>query len=354
MKMSKKTVALVSVITGSVMLATGVFANYANSNGYAVLKSAVKQMVKLENYTMDLNMGVYVDGEELEASTRHTEYDRASNSEYYKTTSSYASSSNRPENLSERSIANGTLTTKDNYYIYNEDSGQYTTTLQGYVNDLNADYEAGGLFDYYGQEETAEKAITFMELAADMVVGDLKNNFVYVGETDKGAEYSITLDSFQIPEIVNAGMSLIGSSYKETANMMINGELAADSVYADPFYNVFNDMTVSGGSCRIVVDESGNLSEMEVRIDIVGRDADMNEHTMSIVGTETLTNIGTTAVQAVDLSDCDEIETETDNINERIAEIDEIIAETDDEDIIENYRLEQEALRNALNGVIEY
>ena len=66
--------------------------------------------------------------------------------------------------------------------------------------------------------------IRVVELMADAFVGDIKNNFVLTEKTDDSKSYSVSLTESQIPEIVNAGVSLVASSMAAAQNnITVNG-----------------------------------------------------------------------------------------------------------------------------------
>ena len=54
--------------------------------------------------------------------------------------------------------------------------------------------------------------VNFVEIAADTVVGELKNNFVQVGKENGVTQYQIEIAQNQVPSLVNAGLSLFAYS----------------------------------------------------------------------------------------------------------------------------------------------
>ena len=61
-------------------------------------------------------------------------------------------------------------------------------------------------------DEMARRMVNFMEIAADTVVGELKNNFVQVGKEDGATLYQVEIAKNQVPSLVNAGLSLFAYS----------------------------------------------------------------------------------------------------------------------------------------------
>ena len=60
------------------------------------------------------------------------------------------------------------------------------------------------------------RMVNFMEIAADTVMGDLKNNFVQLGKDGDKTQYQIEISKDQVPSLVNAGLSLF--AYSMTAD----------------------------------------------------------------------------------------------------------------------------------------
>lgn len=294
MKMSKTSVALVSVITGTVILATGALANYVNSNGYDVYKTSLKGLLEEKNYTLSAEASFTLDGEYiLESAQYYQEVDLNNNAIYTR------SLSDEGENLYESSVADGYRIAE--MFVSSEENGVVSQNREADIwrNDRYSEASDYAVANIGGMsDETAEKAVTFMEIAADMVVGDLKNNFVYTGDTEKGAEYAITLDAFQIPEIVNAGLSLVGSTAKASYEDM---EISYED---NPFAAMVNDMSVSGASCRIVVDNMGRLRENDFHVEFSGKALDMSEHSLAMDISIDLDKFNETVPQVVDISDC--------------------------------------------------
>ena len=85
----------------------------------------------------------------------------------------------------------------DTYCQYDQDEGQ--------KNFLG--FDAG--------DEMQKRLVTFMELAADTVVGDLKNNFVEVGSENGSTLYQVNIANSQVPSLVNAGLSLFACALAE-------------------------------------------------------------------------------------------------------------------------------------------
>lgn len=66
--------------------------------------------------------------------------------------------------------------------------------------------------------------VNFVELIADTMIGDLKNNIIYVSGDDNSSTYEMNLDAIQIPEVANAGLSA-----------MFSGNIANSDDDSDPY-----------------------------------------------------------------------------------------------------------------------
>ena len=295
MKQKKKKLTMaIGMIVGVTVLAGAAFASYNTSNGYEVGKNAVKGLLNNENYTMNLNAKMSIDGEEV-ASTEITElYDRNGDVSL---------------NRSEKS----TTSDKYSYYMgvseyksYRQD-GDYISTYQ-YTNAdsdvqdhtsvyVNSPYMGHGSCDVMNEvdddeRETTNKIIRFVELISDTVIGDLKNNIVYVSGDDDSSTYEINLDAMQIPEVVNAGISAMFSSMRQYSD---------DS--DDPFLMFGTDPIIKNASLKFTVDSEGRATDVIAVAAMSG-----NGHEGSVELSFKMSDYGTTQPQRVDISTLPNVE----------------------------------------------
>lgn len=188
-KHRKHFMTLVCLITGLVILTTAVYANYDNAIGYANYKNAVKKLMVQDNFTADATVDLHVDGESMVKQSMSVKLEGPKKGSSVETSDSYKNY---------RYYSDGKMV---NYW---EDSNTYSTyeTSSNVMQMLDAD------------DETQQKAVRFAELLADTLVGDLKNSFVLVSDEDGIKEYNVSISGSQIPEVVNAGVSLMFSSIK--------------------------------------------------------------------------------------------------------------------------------------------
>lgn len=167
----------------------------------------------------------------------------------------------------------------DAWYYSNSD-GSYTKNTIFYSGD-----NLWGISE--DDRKTVDKFLRFAELATDTVVGDLRNNFVCTADEDDFTSYRVSLDSVQIPELVNAGLSVLFSMSNDTASYatatdengndysitedtdniyyytsLIGDEPTVDSVTLD--YTLRKDGSFRDGTAIVIFKGNGH----EIRFDI--------------------------------------------------------------------------------------
>lgn len=286
----KKLTMITGVAVGVVMLAGAALANYNTSNGYDVGKLAAKALLNNENYTSDMTVSMSLDGEAL-STTHVTElYDRNGDVRLNRT--------ERTEGNDYYKYYGGHTESKvwmqDGTYInlYEYDNGEHSASV--YQNSYDWRHFRGGMFDGENgmsdeDKKTSDKMIRFAELIGDTLVGDLKNNIVYVSGDDDSATYELNLDSVQIPEFVNAGLSAIFSQM-QTYDV------------DDPLTVLGDDPIVSNASLRFTVDKQGRLLDGVASGSLKGRDKDGEIHTVTMDISLTMADYGTTKPERLDMS----------------------------------------------------
>lgn len=281
----KKTIIITSIITGTCILAGSAFANYSTANGYDVYKKGIKSLIGQQNYTLNTSATIIGDGETLLETTLSEKYDR--NGEVIlnrvEKTKDITADMNEHEN---REIVQG----GKRYYYYSgmdEDWVSYNV----YEGDTNR-----GALDMIAPEDkdTADKVVRFVELLTDTVVGDLKNNFVYISDTENGgAKYSISLDSIQIPELINAGISAMCSLNKYD---MEESDYYNSLEPIDPAYYLYHNAAIKSVSSDFEVDGEGRLTNNVITVSIESEDG----HSMEMKLELNFSDFGTTVPEAMD------------------------------------------------------
>ncbi len=292
--MKKKNIAAVCAVAGVCVLTSAAFASYQTANGYDTLKKSLLNSIDYTNCTVTGAVKVSFDGTELVSGSYGLEAD------YPNQRSHTFSSSSAPQ-----------LDSEDYTLHTYEDNGYY------YYQHFNEDGEADGLTRHElasdpqqtllgiseGDRNTADKVIRFMELAADTVVGDLRNNFVCTEDADDHATYSITLDSVQIPEIINAGLSMMFSIANTESTYITYDENGEPTVVSydenDLEYYILRlgtDPVVDNLTLSFTAGKDGNFRDGNAAVSFKGTDADGSEHTMTFDVELSFSDIGTTSV----------------------------------------------------------
>lgn len=290
-KTNKKITMAIGMVLGVTVLTGAALASYSTSNGYVVGKNALKGLVKNENYTSTLNMTMSIDGNEIANSSVSELYDRNGDVKLNKT---------------EYLTSNDSYIGETEYKVYVQD-GQRVVSYKpveeepySYVDTSEYLFGSTGMFDQLGDtssndEKTQEKIIRFAELIGDTFIGDLKNNFVYVSGDDNGATYEINLDAIQIPEVVNAGLSVMFSSMNNE-DYRVNGD-------EDPFLILGTDPIVKNASLKFSVDSEGRLTNADAQFTMSG-----DGHEANIRINSEMKDYGTTQPQRVDISTLPNVE----------------------------------------------
>ena len=280
----KKTIIITSVITGTCILAGSAFANYSTANGYDVYKQGIKSLIGQKNYTMNTSATVTGDGETLLETTLSEKYDLSGEVILNRTETSKDITSGMNEHENREIIQDG-----KRYYYY---TGAECWESYGV---LSADNH--GILDSVtpNDEDTAQKVIKFVELLTDTVVGDLKNNFVYISDTENGgAKYSVSLDAIQIPELINAGISAMCSLNKY--EVTDNNEYYSSLEPTDPEYYLYHNAALKSVSCDFEVDGEGRLTHNIITVSIESEDG----HNMEIKLELNFSDFGTTVPEPLD------------------------------------------------------
>lgn len=297
-KSNKKLVMAASLVLGITVMTSASLANYATSNGYEVGKTALKGLLKNENYSSELSLSMTVDEDIISD---------------FKTTEKYDRNGDVRRNHTETDSYNGTSRVYESYFqdnsaisIYNKGTDDENTYIYHYDNIEDLGWTPGrGMFDEFAGEDEEEadrnaKIIRFAELVADTMVGDLKNNVVYVSGDDDSATYEMQLSGMQIPELVNAGVSLLFSE---------------KSIYEDDpiISKLGNDPVIKSVSLTFTVDNENRLSDASFNVTAAG-----NGHEAAVDMSAKLYDYGTTKPERVDVSSLKNVNDDIDMSDEAV------------------------------------
>ena len=190
-------VRVLALIIASVMLGGALMVAAIMGSPYEILKKAVLDALTYRNVTTESQFTVRINGEIYEERKLYN-----INSDNSFLSYDYDENGN-PENFR---YSNKTL---EIYRNYVDDDGTlwYMATVRpdyGY----NNVYTGDGLFNTLNPEERDSAMMRFLEMVADALVGNLKNNITM--STDGGVRHiQGTLTESQVPEIIKAGIDVL-------------------------------------------------------------------------------------------------------------------------------------------------
>lgn len=187
---------LTCLCAGVLILAVSAGAAFGSANGYSTYKDAVMALaLEEENFTLAGQMAVSMDDKEVMSIQVDYRQDGVNSSSHT------VASENGETSGYQETLLNGVNTWfSDDSTTYHEAQLQRTNTT---------------LLSYDKDDEMQSRLVTFAELAADTVVGELKNNFVQVGKEDGNTLYQVNIAGSQVPSLVNAGLSLFACTIAE-------------------------------------------------------------------------------------------------------------------------------------------
>lgn len=298
MKLTKKRMTTaVGMAVGVTLLTGAAFASYNTSNGYEIGKTAIKGLMQNENYTAEVKAALLIDGENINTTTFKELYDRNGDVKLNRTDKSetieayqyYMGAAQYEEYVQDDNRI-------ETYHL--NDGSEHSNIYKGY-----SAYQNLGAFDMLGVDSSDEdkevqgKIIRFAELVTDTFVGDLKNNIVYVSGDDSSSTYELSLDTMQIPEVVNAGLSAMFSTVEASNQGM-------DDEYKDPFLVFGTDPIIKNVALKFTVDSEGRLTDGEASATLSG-----NGHEGTAEFSLKLYDYGTTQPQRIDVSTLKNVET---------------------------------------------
>ena len=222
----RRVLTVLCLVVGMLVLTTSVYANLDDARGYSNYKESLKQLAfEADNFEATAEMNMTVDGESVQ--TVYGEMKKADDDYSFYTKSTGAdllSGSNETERYEYQSG-------RDRYVFYPENN-KYM-----YRNDVEP---VGVIMPL--EDESEKKAVHFMELLADTMVGDLKNNVILTSNENGIKEYSISVSRNQIPEVVRAGISLMFTASNDSYDNSEYGSVTFEE-YQETFKNYYEKET---------------------------------------------------------------------------------------------------------------
>ncbi len=297
----KHLLSAISAFVGVCLLSGSLIAVSASSSGYASIKNSVKDIIMEENnFTSKSHYEVSLNGKVM-SSTDITE--KISKDDLVKYNRMY-------KNLIQYSLQDGMSLYVSDY----NDNGIIEPENHDYI---RIDDESGpddltqiGMFAVINKEEAAS-TVRFLELAADAVVGDLKNNIILTDSDSDSVTYTMSLDSYQIPELVNAGLSVMlstGRGYKGSrTDSMQNMTRDERLEYMEKNYISFDEfidtLDIRGVNMTAVLDNEGRLLGLNGNVNIAAKDVWNDIHELVISADMEISDYDSTVCERMDLSD---------------------------------------------------
>lgn len=288
----KHAVTATCLLVGMFMLTSAAYANYDDARGYTSYKDAVKDLAFYQdNYTADGEMSILVDGEKM--ATIKGVFKRDGNDCYARVASEESFST-------EKSTDEKVQVTKDGktYYYYPE-------TNSYMVSDSKIDFRPDM------SDPTVKKGVRFAELFADAMVGDLKNNFTLESKDGDNRNYSVKVSGSQIPEVVNAGISLMftaanNADMSQTSSVTYENEKDSnvqpknDVASIDIMTMLGMDPYIDSAACNFTLNKDGKLIANILNASMTGVDSKGKKHTITMKADYKISDYGTTKVEDFD------------------------------------------------------
>lgn len=264
---------------GVCIFATTALANYITPSGYDALKDSLKNFTKggYDNYTLKADLKLKIDEQDIAVTAMTEKYDKGSNASL------------------QRGYSSNTLDKAYTEKLYLQDGKAYSV-FDGKTHELyEASYYRGMLGDLkiLDDDDRANKIIRFTELLTDTVVGDMKNNFVYLGEENGQRTYEIALDKVQIPEVINAGLSALTS---------IEGSDDYTDNDDDPIAKLQKEAYIDSAHLKFSVDENNALTSANGSVTLAGADKGANAHNIGLEFNMSISDRNSTKLEKVDLN----------------------------------------------------
>lgn len=352
----KHLITSIAAIVGVVMLTAASIATYATANGYSAAKNAAKNIINEDNLTLDMSVGIIVDGREVEKETISQKFDKDGLVKYSERNDNSSRQMSYQDGM-DVTLYNGNnpemLGSEDRMYLYDYTDEQMMDRIW--------------LFSMRDSKE-AQSAIRFAELFTDTLVGDLKNNIILTASDDETDTYTMSLDSYQIPELYQAGFEMLvasSSPYGYNVDEMSEAEYYAALERNEWDFGLLfaKDPKISNAEANVTIDKEGRLREVAGSAFFEGTDYFNKAHNVELRMNINVYDYGTTVCDRIDTAKAlsagvqksggDDLEELLENTNTNIANLEEIISSKPNDqeklqDQLSNYRAEAEAIQEKI------
>lgn len=274
---------------GSALVVTSAFAGIGGAQGYEAYKTAIKNAAAYGSATHQVELSVRDNGSELLNVNATVKEDKAAG------------------------LASGNAAIQ---------SGAESQTFEFYDRDGQSVFKAGGSDTYNvvgesgkrgkdGEEWDHGPGSQEMENIVDALVGNLKTKVNLSDAPGGGQKVDVTLSGTQIPSAVNVIGSIIvkeALSGKHAQEDLDDPDFGANALGLDlkqiaaHFPKLSQDVNIDEISLHASIDGNGTLADQTVEFTISGKDASGGAHEVVIEADMTLSNLGSTTPDTVDLT----------------------------------------------------
>lgn len=291
--------AIAGLGAGAVLLTCAVFANYDNANSYTNCKNALKSLLYTDNMSIDYTAELKIDGQKIGAYYGGLKLN-ANGDPSYRSENTYEFGDSIRYNLNQYQDGKGI-----NKLVSDWETHAFYYNTGGYKPGTAIEQISGGEGSDFG-----DKLVGFCETVGDVLVGDLKNNFVMTENKDGVSRYSVSLTKDQMPAYVNSGVSLIASVI--TSNMNTDNVSTEDET--DPETRAMLAIFGSGEpyvknvEFNMSVDENQHPGDIKCVINFSGYDKNGGEHNMTLTTDLSFYDFGNTVIEAIPESEIRQME----------------------------------------------
>lgn len=298
------------------VLTMAVFANYDNANGYSTIKTALKNVMFSDNYTLNADLSIDIDGISLASMEDQYLSDRNGDVKAQSVfTFTYADGSYSTE----------MHTVQDGYSFRSFDETSYSTKYK-------IPFEYDGSLVANTNNEVFTKGVNFIETLSDTLIGDIKNNIILSQTDGNNRTYNLNMTGEQLPKYMTAAFSFFCAGMRSSNTNIIShtdGEVSQvaeaerliDSIFrnsTEPYINSING--------NVTVDDHDRITAFDGRLVITGYDESDNARNIGFNINMTVGDFDTTTIERVNADEYEDIYNSSSYI----------VTESEDDDIYEN------------------
>lgn len=288
MKNRKLLTAVLCITIGCIMLVATAFASSTGTTGYEAYKSALKATAEAKNFTADVTLEIKDNDKLLGTGNILMKTGDLETGSMSVNGTIKADNQEKTFEMFQQ-IGRSVIKTSDSdiYYISSNDFRDPRTNSYNINHDPNA-VKAG-------------------ETVIDALVGNMKDYFTVAGRTDGGSTVDFRITGSQIPAVVNAVTSLCA---KEKSTTAVPQAMEYKAAGMPPFMEGLNvtapklteDVRVDEISLTANINGSGVIGGQTIYAAVSGKDAEGNPHQIVVTIDMTLSALGSTIADTVDLA----------------------------------------------------